>query len=142
MFLSEKIKRMVSMGAKPAQIAKFKDAYSEKARAGASVDEAMEFAEYKCFGGAGSGNFNHSGRPGSIGGSGGGGVNNSDRENKVKARVMEKEGVEKVIIKKDGSVHAYGNMPRGDGGKKPWTRYEGTVDELHDMYSDEPGYNK
>ena len=45
MFLSEKIKRMVSMGAKPAQIAKFKDAYSEKARAGASVDEAMQYAD-------------------------------------------------------------------------------------------------
>ena len=45
MFLSEKIKEMVSMGATVSQVNRFKDNYSDQVCKGAAPDKAMEFAE-------------------------------------------------------------------------------------------------
>jgi len=72
MFLSEKLADMRSMGASRKEISDFTRTFNEGIEKGKNNGEAMQFAEAH-FGGEGSGNFNHAGRPGSIGGSGGGG---------------------------------------------------------------------
>ena len=48
----------------------------------------------------------------------------------VRARIMTGDGVFQVRIYKNGDVHSHGYMPRADGGRTPWRRFEGKVDEL------------
>ena len=51
-------------------------------------------------------------------------------DRKIRKHIMERDGVERVTIRRDGSVEAYGTMPRGDGRQERWSRYEGTTKEL------------
>jgi len=48
----------------------------------------------------------------------------------IRDHLMQREGVERVKISRDGSVHVYGNMPRGDGGQLPWWQFVGWRDEI------------
>jgi hypothetical protein len=43
----------------------------------------------------------------------------------IRKIVTAREGVRKVRISRDGRVTATGEMPRGDGGRETWTRFEG-----------------
>ena len=48
----------------------------------------------------------------------------------IREHVMRRDGVEKVLIKRNGEVHCYGSMPRGDGGRKYWWMFVSDVLEL------------
>lgn len=41
--------------------------------------------------------------------------------------LLERDGVEKVRILRDGSINVYGKMPRGDGGPEYWWQFLGYV---------------
>jgi len=47
----------------------------------------------------------------------------------IRAQVMEREGVRKVRVKRDGTIIAIGEMPRGDGGRRTWSQYVGQATE-------------
>jgi hypothetical protein len=47
----------------------------------------------------------------------------------IREAIKEREGVRKVRITRAGDIHAYGNMPRGDGGRLPWWMFVGHIDD-------------
>jgi hypothetical protein len=51
-------------------------------------------------------------------------------KSEIRDEVMLRDGVEKVTIKRDGSIIAQGYMPRGDGGPTPWSMYVGDITDL------------
>jgi hypothetical protein len=40
------------------------------------------------------------------------------------------KGCTRVIITRAGEVHAIGNMPRGDGGRRPWRQLVGSREQV------------
>ncbi len=49
----------------------------------------------------------------------------------IRSHVMSThEGCTRVVITRAGDVNAIGNMHRGDGGRKPWSQFVGTRDEV------------
>ena len=45
----------------------------------------------------------------------------------IRSQLMERDGVEKVRISRDGSINVYGTMDRGDGGPLYWWQFVGYV---------------
>ena len=50
-------------------------------------------------------------------------------KNEIREEILRRDGVEKVTIKRDGTIIARGHMPRGDGGPTPWSMFVGWADE-------------
>jgi hypothetical protein len=48
-------------------------------------------------------------------------------KSEIREYLMERQGVMKVRISRDGSINVYGNMPRGDGGAEYWWQFLGYV---------------
>ena len=49
----------------------------------------------------------------------------------IRSHVMSThEGCTRVIITRAGEVHAIGNMPRGDGGRRPWRQLVGSREQV------------
>jgi len=50
----------------------------------------------------------------------------------IREYVGKREGVEKVKITRNGEIHCYGSMSRGDGGNPYWWMFVGMRNQIED----------